>query len=105
MRLLVIQEIGLDKYYKEFTHPVDTFSLDHLSALDTMKKCYHYCWWIPHDIDGIVQDCSNSSAFAIELLESCTKPLKHNFLFITSKITIAQCPSEGCWKCTQTFAI
>ena len=27
------------------------------------------------DIDGLVQDCSNSSALAMELLQSCTKPL------------------------------
>ena len=26
------------------------------------------------DIDGLVQDCSNSSALALELLQSCTKP-------------------------------
>ena len=26
-------------------------------------------------IDGLVQDCSNSSAWALELLQSCTKPL------------------------------
>ena len=25
-------------------------------------------------IDGLVQDCSNSSALALELLQSCTKP-------------------------------
>ena len=25
------------------------------------------------DIDGLVQDCSNSSALAMELLQSCTK--------------------------------
>ena len=25
-------------------------------------------------IDGLVQDCSNSSALAEELLQSCTKP-------------------------------
>ena len=30
-----------------------------------------------HDkIDGLVQDCSNSSALAMELLQSCTKPSK-----------------------------
>ena len=32
-------------------------------------------------IDGLVQDCSNSSALAMELLQSCTKPsiyLLHN---------------------------
>ena len=27
-----------------------------------------------HDIDGLVQDCSNSSALAMELLQSCTQP-------------------------------
>ena len=26
------------------------------------------------DIDGLVQDCSNSIAYALELLQSCTKP-------------------------------
>ena len=30
--------------------------------------CYGY-------IDGLVQDCSNSIANALELLQSCTKPL------------------------------
>ena len=28
-------------------------------------------------IDGLVQDCSNSSALAMELLQSCTKPLTY----------------------------
>ena len=27
-----------------------------------------------HDIDGLVQDCSISSALAMEILQSCTKP-------------------------------
>ena len=27
------------------------------------------------DIDGLVQDCSNSSVLAMELLQSCNKPL------------------------------
>ena len=29
-------------------------------------------------IDGLVQDCSNSIANALELLQSCTKPLIYN---------------------------
>ena len=29
----------------------------------------------PAHIDGLVPDCSNSSALAVELLQSCTKPL------------------------------
>ena len=28
------------------------------------------------EINGLVQDCSNSSALAMELLHSCPKPLK-----------------------------
>ena len=35
-----------------------------------------------YNIDGLVEDCSNSSASALELLQSCTKPsicyLYHN---------------------------
>ena len=30
-------------------------------------------------IDGLVQDCSNSIANALELLQSCTKPSKYWF--------------------------
>ena len=30
--------------------------------------------WSNSDIDGLVQDCSKSSALAMELLQSCTKP-------------------------------
>ena len=30
------------------------------------------------DIHGLVQDCSNSSAFAMELLQSCTELQKIN---------------------------
>ena len=29
---------------------------------------------IKHNIDGLVQDCSNSIANALELLQSCTGP-------------------------------
>ena len=39
--------------------------------------------WFPllpehHQINGLVQDCSISSALAMEILQSCTKPLKCN---------------------------
>ena len=47
------------------------------------------CW--PHElcylgktnwhVDGLVQDCSNFSALAMELLQSCTKPSMYCFLF------------------------
>ena len=31
-----------------------------------------------HHIDGLVQDCSKSSVLAMDLLQSCTKPLISN---------------------------
>ena len=39
-----------------------------LSLHETQVQCAHY-------INGLVQDCSNSIALAMELLQSCTKPL------------------------------
>ena len=39
-------------------------------------------------IDGWVQDCSNSSALAMELLQSCTKPSTCNLLDIYNGIHI-----------------
>ena len=43
------------------------------------KRRHVHKWEVGHylgaNIDGLVQDCSNSSALAIELLQSCTKPL------------------------------
>ena len=39
--------------------------------LDVLR--IHYNEYISY-INGLVQDCSNSSALAMELLQSCTKP-------------------------------
>ena len=38
---------------------------------------HHYGSWYTWQVDyinGLMQDCSNSSASAVELLQSCTKP-------------------------------
>ena len=43
--------------------------------------------WRPHDIDGLGQDYSNSTANALELLQSCTKPFYQtptNFWYVSS---------------------
>ena len=40
-----------------------------------------YFWENTH-IDGLVQDCSNSIANALKLLQSCTKPLIYNVISI-----------------------
>ena len=42
-----------------------------------------YIFYHTSHIDGLVQDCSNSSALAMELLQSCTKP--SILLFYTEK--------------------
>ena len=34
--------------------------------------------------NGLVEDCSNSSAIAMELLQSCTEPLKSSSFFLSS---------------------
>ena len=44
--------------------------------------------WISHNVDGIEEDCSNSIANALELLQSCTKPLIY-----------MQINSEHIWLC------
>ena len=36
-----------------------------------------------HKINGLVEDCNNSSVLAVELLQSCTAPLKCHFIMAT----------------------
>ena len=40
------------------------------------------------NIDGLVQDCSNSIANALELLQSCTKPSNYIFYVFSEKYSI-----------------
>ena len=50
-------------------------------------------WQTWHDkgyIDGSVQDCSNSSVLAMELLQSCTKPLLYTTMTHHGSVT-ARC--------------
>ena len=41
-----------------------------------------YCNETLSNIDGLVQDCSNSIANALELLQSCTKPSMYNDIYV-----------------------
>ena len=46
-------------------------------------QCQEMMWNTIYEyIDGLVQDCSNSSVLAMELLQSCTKPSMHTFIYI-----------------------
>ena len=48
-----------------------------------------WSWSFTH-IDGLVQDCSNSSALAMELLQSCTKP-SISFRFSLLGLRLSRC--------------
>ena len=48
-------------------------------------------------IDGLVSDCSNSSALAMELLQSCTKPSIYISIFnadMTQVVEIFSCERQ-----------
>ena len=49
----------------------------------------------PYHIDGLVQDCSNSNAFEMELQQSCTKPSRYTVWFFLYKLHTYESP-----KCT-----
>ena len=43
-------------------------------------------------VDGLVQDCSNSSALAMELLQSCSKPSMWCVIDLTMPLLSIKCP-------------
>ena len=52
------------------------------------------------NIDGLVQDCSNSIANALELLQSCTKPSNYIFMLPqknTASLMWVYCQRSGYW--------
>ena len=73
----------LKKYMARLFYRIRTpyISLVHTSLYNQQYTCRHVCSVIVfhihyylYDIDGSVQDCGNSSALAMELLQPCTKP-------------------------------
>ena len=64
---------------RRLTHlPLIVSTLVHVMSccLIASEPVFTYQSWGPAAVhfDGLVQDCSNSSALAMELLQSCTKP-------------------------------
>ena len=59
---------------------------------------YHASWkevTIQHNVDGLVQDCTISIAWAMEILQSCVKPpICQNIFFITTIFTCQIHPRE-----------
>ena len=64
-------------------------------------KCFHVMtssWFCTSLIDGLVQDCSNSSVLAMELLQSCTKPLNSSILIPSSlRMVQGKICTTCCW--------
>ena len=49
------------------------------------------CWALRWEhFDGLAQDCSNSNALAMELLQSCTKTSAYSFIYFTMLADIRQ---------------
>ena len=61
--------LGLQKFFSNNFFVEDNFDFEEVEVRlvqSNMKVIFH--------IDGLVQDCSDSSVLAMELLQSCTKP-------------------------------
>ena len=63
------------------TVQIDTVQYTEVSIVDVLQKLDHTIWWFfvscfleLEYINGFLQDCSNSIANALELLQYCTKP-------------------------------
>ena len=56
-------------------HDINNF-LEKDGKFDLYNSFYNWLCleWPSSNIDGLVQDCNNSSALAMVLLQSCTKP-------------------------------
>ena len=51
-------------------------------------------------VDGLAQDCSNSSALTMELLQSCAKPL----IFLGAKSTLVGIPLTNALSENEQFS-
>ena len=44
--------------------------------------------WKQHNMDGLVQDCSISIAIAMEILQSCSQPLKYKIVLLVHVVFV-----------------
>ena len=65
------KELNIDGY--TWLHSTQTKRVYHCCFFKVTLQCFE--WVFMYRIDGFVQDCSNSVANALELLQSCAKPL------------------------------
>ena len=70
---IIASQIYTDRKVSKSKCVVRVVSPDGIAPLSCLQ---HVDNWIrvPYNIDGLVQDCSNSSANALDLLQSCTEP-------------------------------
>ena len=88
--LLLISRLGMS-----------TFHLPHSDLRTNYNNVWMMIWYngisvsddlqvicpVIHHIEGLVQECSNSSALAVELLQPCTKPSILIFQYLQYKST------------------
>ena len=79
IQILSMSRDAVNQNQKSQIMPSCKFSMVIMVWIKARWRCIYGCYfflswsWISH-IDGLAQDCSNSSALAMELLQSCTKP-------------------------------
>ena len=72
-------------------------------TIEDVLIIFHNDWTYNRNIDGLVQDCRISSANALEILQSCTKPsiwtciLQCRFITLTSKWPRWRLKSTAAW--------
>ena len=75
-------------------HDPSGYSCQHQHGLKHKGSGFSHFIPLPStcQINGLVQDCSNSSALAMELLKSCTKPSKPNIPFHNKQVIFCLTP-------------
>ena len=80
--LFIFREINIyvndSVLYSKLMHSVTLFSQESMLfvsyLIQLIRGIRRFLILIPFTFDGLVQDCSNSSALAMEVLQSCAKP-------------------------------
>ena len=69
------------------TTKLGTYFMEYIEYVGWIHRgfTHHVPWFMKLHIDSLVQDCSNSSVLAMELLQSWNKPSIYAYMFIRSE--------------------
>ena len=98
----------ISNYIHVFPVTQDSSSMPNYNSTPKLPLNLEHGWviisWMIHQIDGLVQNCSISIANALEILQSCTKPSKYDYLsmFKSQSICVSKRVTRGhiTWELT-----